>query len=317
MTSLAVVIPAFNVQDYLKLSLESICEQTIPFDEIIIVDDGSSDGTFMIAEGYVKKFSNWKLIRTNNQGQGYARNLGFLHSKSDFIYFFDSDDLLDKNFVKEFHIIIDRYPDIDLFLFSGRSFSEEKNNSFALPVYDRNYEAYTENTDLIIDLMLKCGTYTASPCLYISKRDIWVKKNLHYDAFYFEDESIYIKLLCFCKKIYVTRKIFFYRRVRLGSTMFSSITKKHVDGDCLNLKNIDSIYKYEVISNSFKKLLKHRAVHYANRYVINSFVLCEKVNFKLLFKLSLTLCSPYLIGRSLYSYINLRFKRLKTELDLK
>jgi len=106
--TLSVIVPAFNRADLIGQTLRSLLNQTLPADEIIVVDDGSGDGTEEAAwaafhrwEGEkVKskrcecaKVPEFKVIRQENAGPGAARNRGFAESKGEFIHFFDSDDI--------------------------------------------------------------------------------------------------------------------------------------------------------------------------------------------------------------------------------
>jgi glycosyltransferase involved in cell wall biosynthesis len=102
---LSVIIPTYNRADLIPETLLSVLNQTIPADEIIVVDDGSTDDT---SEVVLQVANNWKLetgnlkpeikvIRKENAGPAAARNVGFAASKGAFIHFFDSDDLAAPN----------------------------------------------------------------------------------------------------------------------------------------------------------------------------------------------------------------------------
>jgi glycosyltransferase involved in cell wall biosynthesis len=104
---ISVVIPAYNRADLIGQTLRSLLNQTMPADEIIVVDDGSTDGT---QEAAWAEFHRWesekvkginspefKVIRQENAGPAAARNRGFLTSKGQYIHFFDSDDIAAPN----------------------------------------------------------------------------------------------------------------------------------------------------------------------------------------------------------------------------
>jgi GT2 family glycosyltransferase len=108
----SVIIPAYNRAGLIGQTLSSLLNQTLPADEIIVVDDGSSDGTedatraaFHRWESEKVKGRRWeggklpefKVIRQENAGPGAARNRGFAESKGEFIHFFDSDDIAAPN----------------------------------------------------------------------------------------------------------------------------------------------------------------------------------------------------------------------------
>ena len=93
----SVIIPFFNAAPYIKATIESVEAQSYTNWEIIMVDDGSSDGSLQVAQTFVKKHPEKIFLFThaNNQNKGAAasRNLGFAKSKGDLITFLDSDDL--------------------------------------------------------------------------------------------------------------------------------------------------------------------------------------------------------------------------------
>lgn len=101
MSSISVIIPSYNRAELIGETLDSILGQSCPADEIIIVDDGSSDRTGDVVLQVLKKWEiqagklkpEIKIIRQNNKGPASARNLGFAASTGEYIHFFDSDDI--------------------------------------------------------------------------------------------------------------------------------------------------------------------------------------------------------------------------------
>ncbi|MCL8535275.1 glycosyltransferase family 2 protein [Chryseobacterium gallinarum] len=87
--TLSVVIPAFNARDFIDISIESVLRQQVHVDEIIIVDDGSTDDTALYIQD---KYPMVKLIQQNNGGVSKARNTGVAHSNSKYVSFLDADD---------------------------------------------------------------------------------------------------------------------------------------------------------------------------------------------------------------------------------
>jgi glycosyltransferase involved in cell wall biosynthesis len=104
---ISVVVPAYNSAGLIGQTLRSLLNQTLPADEIIVVDDGSTDSTAKVAESEFSVFSRqfsgkgklpeFKVVRQENAGPGAARNHGFAASTGEFIHFFDSDDLAAPN----------------------------------------------------------------------------------------------------------------------------------------------------------------------------------------------------------------------------
>lgn len=105
--SLSVVIPCYNRASLVGATLRSLFHQSWPADEIVLVDDGSTDATVEAAEAefsiYSREFSGksklpqFKVVRQSNAGPGAARNRGLAESRGEFIHFFDSDDIAASN----------------------------------------------------------------------------------------------------------------------------------------------------------------------------------------------------------------------------
>ncbi|WP_350270378.1 CDP-glycerol glycerophosphotransferase family protein [Brevibacterium sp. CBA3109] len=89
---LAVVVPAFNVENYLRECLNSVLGQSYSNLDVLIVNDGSTDSTGAIADEYARNHKRVRVIHQQNAGLGAARNAGLTHSTSQFITFVDSDD---------------------------------------------------------------------------------------------------------------------------------------------------------------------------------------------------------------------------------
>ena len=96
----SVIIPVYNAEQYLAECLESVIHQTLKNIEIICVDDGSTDGSFMVMQDYALKDSRISLIRQENKGVSAARNKGIERAKGEYIAFLDSDDYLEHNAYK-------------------------------------------------------------------------------------------------------------------------------------------------------------------------------------------------------------------------
>jgi CDP-glycerol glycerophosphotransferase len=91
---LSVVVPFYNVEPYIEPCLESIARQTLRDLEVIMVDDGSLDGSTVIAKAYAESDPRFKLVQQENQGLGPARNTGTANATGEYITFADSDDVV-------------------------------------------------------------------------------------------------------------------------------------------------------------------------------------------------------------------------------
>ena len=101
---ISIIIPVYNVEKYLKYTLDSVIKQNTSNFEVILIDDGSKDNSGKICDEYRKKYDFIKVIHKKNEGVSIARNTGLKEAKGKYIMFLDSDDLLTDgilNIIKE------------------------------------------------------------------------------------------------------------------------------------------------------------------------------------------------------------------------
>lgn len=113
--SISVIIPVYNRPFELRRAVDSVLQQTIDVDDIIIIDDGSSDETNNVIKILLQQHSNIKCITQTNQGVSAARNQGIKQSNSDWIAFLDSDDEWLPNKVDVFLTHLQQHPECQLF----------------------------------------------------------------------------------------------------------------------------------------------------------------------------------------------------------
>ncbi|MEW9077465.1 glycosyltransferase family 2 protein [Terrisporobacter glycolicus] len=104
MPLISVIIPAYNIEDYIGACLDSLIQQTYKNIEIIVVNDGSSDNTGKVINEYAFEYENMKVIHKKNNGVSAARNSGIDIANGEYIGFIDGDDTIDKDM---FEILID------------------------------------------------------------------------------------------------------------------------------------------------------------------------------------------------------------------
>lgn len=105
----SIIIPVYNVAQYLRECLDSILAQTFASWEAICVDDGSTDGSGAILDEYVAKDDRIKILHKTNEGVSVARNVGLELAKGKYLMFVDSDDSISADALHDFAQVLDRY----------------------------------------------------------------------------------------------------------------------------------------------------------------------------------------------------------------
>lgn len=95
MTKVSIIVPVYNVEDYLPKCLETLVNQTLGDMEIIVVNDGATDGSQAVIDSFVSRYSNVKSLIKPNGGLSDARNYGMPYATGEYIGFVDSDDYVD------------------------------------------------------------------------------------------------------------------------------------------------------------------------------------------------------------------------------
>ncbi len=97
----SVVVPAYNIENYIKKCLDSLVNQTYKNLEILVIDDGSTDGTGRICDEVARKDERVKVFHRTNEGLSEARNFGISKARGEYVALVDGDDYVDEDFVKD------------------------------------------------------------------------------------------------------------------------------------------------------------------------------------------------------------------------
>jgi glycosyltransferase involved in cell wall biosynthesis len=125
MIKFSVVIPLYNKEKEIKDTISSVLNQSYPADEIIVVNDGSTDNSLkVVQENFANKV---KIITQHNKGETASRNEGVKNVKNEYVCFLDADDLWERDFLKEIKYLIENYPDAIFYSTSHKMIDENGN----------------------------------------------------------------------------------------------------------------------------------------------------------------------------------------------
>ena len=120
----SVIIPVYNTEQYLSRCIESILNQSFSDFELLLVDDGSTDGSGAICDAYAEKDGRVRVFHKDNGGVGSARNFGMDNAKGEWLTFIDSDDYIEDDYFPEFF-----NPEIDLYMRGFKIVGKNNSNS--------------------------------------------------------------------------------------------------------------------------------------------------------------------------------------------
>ena len=167
---ISIIIPVYNVEDYLERCLDSIIHQSYKNIEIIVINDGSTDSSLKILEKYALKNSRIIIVNQENKGLSGARNIGVEKAIGDYIWFVDGDDFIDNDACERLISFVEKEnQDLDILVF-GKKDEYLNNKSISLPkkICQKKYlsgqEYFKEN--------IRNGNYRTNVC------DKWVRRKL-------------------------------------------------------------------------------------------------------------------------------------------
>ena len=141
----SVIIPVYNTADYIKQTVESICNQTLRNIEILLINDGSTDNSLDIMQEMSTIDSRIKVFSQHNQGPSVSRNVGINNAKGQYIYFMDSDDLLESNTLETCYNEC-RKDLLDFVYFDAKAFTDD--NDLDVPDLKYNRQQHIDSNIL-------------------------------------------------------------------------------------------------------------------------------------------------------------------------
>ncbi len=157
---ISVIVPVYNVECYVRQCLDTLLTQTYPLEEIILVDDGSTDSSGAICDEYAAVHEHVTVIHKQNAGLGFARNTGLdsLTRPSDYVMFVDSDDWLEENAVEYLVAVLGDDP-TDCVIGGHTKKTAEGKTVFELKLENRRFEGAEVQERLLPRL---CGSMPRS-----------------------------------------------------------------------------------------------------------------------------------------------------------
>lgn len=137
MKLVSVVIPVYNVENYLNDCVKSVVNQTYQNLEIILVDDGSTDSSPQMCDQYAKQDNRIKVIHQENSGVAIARNVGIKNASGSYLYFLDSDDYLVPNAIQIMYDTIEKEKS-EIVFFEAETFKDDQKKELKMLTYIRN-----------------------------------------------------------------------------------------------------------------------------------------------------------------------------------
>lgn len=214
-TLLSVIIPTYNVEKYIVECVDSLLRQVKAPNEILIVNDGSTDGTLALLEQNYAHLPQVKIITTENGGAGQARDVGIAQAKGQFLFFCDPDDVVADGLVAELARVAEMHPETDLFCFKSCVFRDGQIDITSPKV---RHELFgQQKPQEVLLALLRNGSYTSAAWSYVISKRVIEQHKLRFVKRVHEDHNF--TLSCFMKsqQAWVSHQVYYKQRIRNGS----------------------------------------------------------------------------------------------------
>lgn len=246
--TVSVIVPVYNVQDYLPKCLDSLCSQSFTDYEILLIDDGSQDQSGEICDKYAEEYDRITTYHKTNGGLSDARNYGIGKAKGEYLFFVDSDDWVDQDAIKILYRAAVRYQ-ADIVECSYRN------------IYKDSVKEETDDTSLIIagdnifalKSQLEWIYFKSVAWNKLYKRTLFTEDNLYTVGRYHEDEFTTHKLFYASSNlVYIDYALYNYNQTR-GNSITAKVTSNILDS-CYALRDRVRFFQKNNITELDKKV---------------------------------------------------------------
>lgn len=258
---ISILIPIFQTKDCLEACIQSILCQTYTHFELILVDDGSTDGSEEICDDFAKLDSRVSVIHTANSGVSAARNTGLSHAKGDYIAFIDSDDKIAPDYLEYLlELLLEHKADISAcntyFIHSLTESVLKENVPPEITVY---------SCETALEKLLYNQDFHNSCWGKLYKKELF--SNITYpEGHIYEDLGTTYKLVDRCDRIVYSSLKKYYYLLRKGSIMRTAFSRKYMDSLYFSKEilafmeekhpDLSKAAKYRLCQSAFEVLLK-------------------------------------------------------------
>lgn len=204
----SIIIPAYNIEEYIGKCLDSVLEQSYQYFEIILIDDGSIDQTEKICDDFGKKDCRIKVIHEENSGVSSARNIGIRQAKGKYILFIDGDDYVSRDYIET---LVNCIETTDSGMGCADYYLMKDNN---ISTFSLNVERITElSAENAINLLTDKNSFQGYLWNKIFRRNVITQNRIYFDEKIkiWEDMLFCLKYLLNVTSVaYIRRPIYYY-----------------------------------------------------------------------------------------------------------
>lgn len=221
---ITIIVPVHNTQEYLQECLSSLCRQSYRDIEILIVDDGSEDGSGAICDSYAQKDSRIKVLHQKKGGLSAARNAALDIAQGEYLMFVDSDDYVEQNYVKDMLSEMEQHQDADMVICRFYNEVFQKNGIYQpQPCISQPEKYKLSGSEILTNRFGPLKTYYVVVWNKLFRRKIFESLRFPVGRIC-EDIWISMDVYQACREVICISKLLYHYRNRKGSISQSNST---------------------------------------------------------------------------------------------
>lgn len=293
------IVPVYNVELYLDRCVESIVNQMFSDFDVVLVDDGSTDSSGLLCDGWAKRNQCIRVIHKSNGGLSDARNVGLDEADGKYVIFVDSDDFVSENLCSIVDKFIELEPDVVVY--------DAIKSTGGFICHDISLVGKCLDGASFLKESLMKGEMPMAAVLYVYKRSFLIDHNLHFKkGILHEDEHFTPRALLLARKVVYSGEKCYKYEIRPGSITTKTDKRKNVSDLFETCKELKVLYE-DIKDDKLKKLLLDSLVEkylswfysadlyqYQNIIPQKSFVISNSKKIKTFIKSVLFVISPKL-----------------------
>ena len=222
----SVIVPVYNVRQYLPACIESVLRQTNPDWELLLVDDGSTDGSADICDLYAEQDKRISVFHKENGGSSSARNYALEHMTGDCCIMLDSDDLIHPSLLEDAYKVLNE-TQADAVVYNYKKVDEGYSIAGDLCGHE-SIQVETLSTKEIITEILTGRRFRMLACNKLYKSDLWKDVRYPVGRKYGDDTTVTYQLMYKCGKVAYIHETYYYYRDRPGSALHTNISERNL-----------------------------------------------------------------------------------------
>ncbi|CEN83672.1 glycosyltransferase [Paeniclostridium sordellii] len=268
MVKISVIVPVYNIEDYIEECIDSVLNQSYTKIELVIVDDGSKDKSGKICDFYKEKDNRVKVIHKVNQGLSAARNEGIRHATGDYIMFLDGDDFIAKDCIDEIANLIETKGEADII--TGRLveyYNESRSETYGFELDEKSFES--KSGAYVFNYLLKNSPYSPwHSCVTIYNKNYFVNNKFYFtEGITSEDLDLLPRIYMKASKVIPYNRAFYYYRQLRPNSIINTVNSKRFYDIVNILKRYISLFEKIDYNKEFKEVFLSQLANVYASYV--------------------------------------------------